>query len=356
MSHGYRLPGFATAALVVFGLTACGPPAPRHPTSPHPRRSARVDPLQLNLGRAGRPQGHVQLRQGDLLDTDRDRKLTWDALSKRLARARVIFVGERHDHRGHHRIQATVIQRLARQSSASRPLHIGLEMLYRNHGEAVLRNWVAGALAEKTFLQQVRWRQQWGMDFRYYRPIFLASKRHKLPVYGLNVPLRIARTVGRRGLSALSSDVRATLPRLHLRFPRHRQVFRALLGLPPKPKPRRRSHHRSPHGHGHRHHGFMARLFTAQVLRDEVMAAEIVTILERAGPRSRMVVIVGNGHLFYHTGVNARLRRLRPRWPQATVICVSAGSTGRRVSRGLGDYLVGTERHGPGQRYPRPSR
>lgn len=91
----------------------------------------------------------------------------------------------------------------------------------------------------------------------------------------------------------------------------------------------------------------MDRLYTAQVLRDEVMAAEIVKTLDRAGPRSRMVVIVGNGHLFYHTGVNHRLRRLRPRWPQATVICVATGPAGRRVSRGLGDYLVGTPRPPP---------
>ncbi len=74
------------------------------------------------------------------------------------------------------------------------------------------------------------------------------------------------------------------------------------------------------------------------------MAAEIVKGLDRAGPGSRMVVIVGNGHLVYHTGVNHRLRRLRPSWAQATVICVTAPPTGRRVSRGLGDYLIATPR------------
>lgn len=343
-----------------FGLGACNPPPPKVV----PRRTAQAatpDPLQLELGRPGHPGGLVRLRRGERLDTLRGQKLSWDALARRLARARVVFVGERHDHRHHHRIQAALLRRLAAAPGAGR-LHVGLEMLFRRHAPAALHRWVTGTTDEATFLKEVDWKRQWGMDFGYYRPVFTAARKHRLPMAGLNVPLRIARTVGRRGLGALTPKVRATLPRLHLTAPRHRQVFRAMLGLPPRAS---RPHGRRPHGHrphsrrphGHPHPGFMDRLFSAQVLRDEVMAAEIVKTLEAAGPRARMVVIVGNGHLFYHTGVNHRLRRLRPRWPQATVICVSAGPKGRQVSRGLGDILVGTALRAPRPTTPpRPAR
>lgn len=312
-----------------------------------------ADPLQLSLGRPGKPQSLVRLRSGERLDTVRGARLSWDELARRLAMARVVFVGERHSNPDHHRVQAAVIDRLATGGA----LHIGMEMFYRGHAPEVFKRWAAGELDETQFRKAVRWRSQWGMDYGVYRPVFGAAKRHRLPIVGLNVPLKIARVVGRRGLAAVTPDLRKTLPRLHLGFARHRQVFRALLGLPPRtprrPRPRTRRH--PGHGHG-RHHGLMERLYTAQVLRDEVMAAQIVRTLDLAGPRSRMVVIVGNGHLFYHTGVNHRLRRLRPGWPQATVICVSTGPKGRRVSRGLGDYLVATAHQPPQQPPQQPPR
>ena len=85
----------------------------------------------------------------------------------------------------------------------------------------------------------------------------------------------------------------------------------------------------------------MDRLFAAQVLRDEVMAQTIVQRLDAAGPSARMVVIAGGGHLYFHTGVNARVRLSRPGLAQSSVILVTAPEAGRRVSRGAGDYLVG---------------
>ncbi len=342
--------------LSVLAFGACRTPPTRTPSHPPTRRAERPGPLQLALARPGQPKSLVRIRPGERLETSGATRLTWDDLARRLARTRVIFVGERHDNHAHHRIQAAVVSRLARRAGG--PLLMGMEMFYRGHAPAVFRKWAAGTLNEKQFLKEVDWSGQWGMNFDYYRPVFGAAKTHKLPIVGLNVPLKIARTVGRRGLSALSTEVRSTLPSLHLAFGRHRQVFRALLGLGPRSRTRPRTHptahpmtkparprsHGHGHGHGHMGPGFMDRLFAAQVLRDEVMAAEIVKGLDRAGPRSRMVVIVGNGHLVYHTGVNHRLRRLRPSWAQATVICVTAPPSGRRVSRGLGDYLIATPR------------
>ncbi len=94
------------------------------------------------------------------------------------------------------------------------------------------------------------------------------------------------------------------------------------------------------------------RLFAAQVLRDEVMAETIHRALTAAGPRARMVVLVGNGHLAFGTGVNARLARRWPAATQRTVMCLSAPPAGREVSTGLADVLVGTVTHGWKQRYP----
>jgi hypothetical protein len=96
------------------------------------------------------------------------------------------------------------------------------------------------------------------------------------------------------------------------------------------------------------------RLFAAQVLRDEVMAETIQRALTAAGPRARMVVLVGNGHLAFGTGVNARLARRWPTATQRTVMCVSVPVPpwSRPVSTGLADVLVGTVAHGWKQRYP----
>ncbi len=365
--------------LGLLGLSACGPP--RRPPR-HAHHGSPVNSLQLDLGGPGHPRGLVLLRPGESYDTARGARLSRGELAQRLASARVIFVGESHDDSAHHRVQAALIRMLARPkartpaprprgagaSLAAGPLLVGMEMFFRGHAPAVLQRWARGELDEASFVKAVGWRHQWGMSFAYYRPVFGAARDHRITIVGLNVPLPLARKVGRQGLRALTPAELASLPRLHLAFARHRQVFRALLGLPPSgralPHPGSGAQRPATPGHGagagtaprSGHGGLLGRLFEAQVLRDEVMASEIVRALDRAGPGSRMVVLVGNGHLLYHTGVNDRLRRLRPSWPQATVICLSAGRAGIRVSRGLGDYLVATRARRRPAVHPNPRR
>jgi hypothetical protein len=226
-------------------------------------------------------------------------------------------------------------------------------MLERRAGvQTVLDAYSRGELDERRFAAQVSWYSQWGYDFRLYRPIFEKAKIRRLPLVALNVERAVVRKVGRGGLEALSEKERAGLPLLRLEVPNHRALFDALLGRGPGPglgrgAPRggdRAEPGGSPVGAsgGRAHPGTPAHLFAAQVLRDEVMAQGIARRLEVAGPKARMLVIAGGGHLYFGTGTNARLRLSQPDLAQATVLFLPAPAEGRRVSRAAGDFLVGT--------------
>ena len=171
-------------------------------------------------------------------------------------------------------------------------------------------------MEEREFLKKSEYFSRWGYDYNLYKPILDFARAEKIPVVALNLRREIADKVAKSGLISLSVDEKHEIP-AQLDFSdngyrdRLRQVF---------------EEHKDPEGRNF--HFF----FEAQVLWDETMAMSIDAYL-RKNPEQQMIVIAGQGHLAYGSGIPQRAFR-RNGYEFATIL------NDADVERGIADYLV----------------
>ena len=139
-----------------------------------------------------------------IIDAAEKTEISPQALLEDLRRAQVIFLGEFHDHVGHHRAQLTIIDAL---DDDERPLAIGLEM-FRKDSQETLDRWTANDLPFLKFLSV--YKDNWSM-WEEYREIFMHARNEELKMLGLNIPRSITSKVLRNGFKALPEEERQML-------------------------------------------------------------------------------------------------------------------------------------------------
>ena len=192
-------------------------------------------------------------------------------LVRDLAGVQVIFIGELHDHRGHHQAQLSLLKALRRERQT---LAIGLEM-FRKDSQSALDRWVFGGTPLERFRRD--YDDNWSM-WDEYREIFEFAKREKVPMVGLNIPRELSARVARNGFAALPERERQALGNVRCAVtPEYGEFIRRAMG-------------------GHGGHGNRFLFFCeAQMLWDTLMARHLVDYL-KANPGHRVVVLAGSGH------------------------------------------------------------
>lgn len=236
-----RLPWLLTLAIAGCGAAA---PAPSDPTDAD--AAPRI----------------VDVSTGETID--------FDALIDRLASARVVYVGERHDREDDHAMQRRILEALHARDPA---LSIGFEMFQRPY-QGALDAYVAGDLDEDALLARTEWADRWGYDFAMYAPLVRFGRARGLPLVALNAPSEVTRTIAREGLDALEAAERDALPELDRGVAAHRERVADAL----------RAHHPVDDE-------ALERFYTAQLVWDETMATSVA---ERDG---RMIVFAGVMHV-----------------------------------------------------------
>ncbi len=120
-----------------------------------------------------------------IIDVAKNIEVAPEALLEDLRRAQVIFLGEFHDHAGHHRAQLSIIDAL---DDGERPLAIGLEM-FRKDSQATLDRWTTNDLPFLEFLSV--YNDNWSM-WQKYREIFLYARNEEVKMLGLNISREIS--------------------------------------------------------------------------------------------------------------------------------------------------------------------
>lgn len=241
-----------------------------------------------------------------------------DDVAKAADGKQFVFLGEQHATAPHQAMQASLIEALVRRG---RHVVVGLEMFQRPK-QSFLDDFVAGKLSESDFLSSADWKGQWGYDFSYYRPVFDAARRHKLPILGLNVPRDWVRAVGRGGLAGLPEEAKPQLPApWETNVPEHRKVFESLMGGHPVEGPQ------------------MENMLAAQTLWDVGMADTAAKYLEghKRDRKLVIVIIAGSGHVMYGQGINLRLANRG--LDKGITLVMTESSTPMSVSNGLGDFV-----------------
>jgi uncharacterized iron-regulated protein len=213
----------------------------------------------------------MSLAHPHILDVAGETEISPEDLLDDLRRAQVIFLGEFHNHAGHHSAQLAVIDAL---DDDERPLAIGLEM-FRKENQADLDRWTGKEMHLQEFLTV--YNDNWS-TWPMYREIFLHARDQGVKMLGLNIPRSITSKVARNGFQSLPEEDRQALGNVQCQVsPFYSDYIRRAMG-------------------GYGGHGDQYRYFCeAQLLWDTMMALNLVEFL-RENPDYRVVVLAGSGH------------------------------------------------------------
>ena len=239
----------------------------------------------LPLGDPARALELASAPPGAFYDTRAGAEVPFDDMVAAMASSRVILLGEDHTRLEQKLVQARILDALA-----MRGVHLVLGMEFFDRGDReVLAKWVDGSLVGDEFLLASGWYDRGGSRFDYFRPIMEVARRHSIPIFGLNVPRSIPRTVNMRGLDGLDEAQRREVGEVATAgSPEHRYLIARYFGetvamLPP---------------------GWFDNMYAAQCLWDVVMARSILADLP---DDATMVVVVGSGHVAYGLGIARRI-------------------------------------------------
>ena len=207
-----------------------------------------------------------------IVDVDADIEITRDELLKDLRSVQVIFIGEFHDHVGHHQVQLEVIDAL--DDDPEQPLAIGLEM-FRRDSQEDLDVWTANKMPLLDFLKV--YNDNWSM-WPEYSKIFMHARNQEVKMVGLNIPRHLTRKVASTGFNSLSSQERLLLGNVQCEVDEtYGNYIRQAMG-------------------GYGGHGQQFLYFCeAQMLWDTMMARNLIDFLKE-NPDYRVVVLAGSGH------------------------------------------------------------
>lgn len=217
---------------------------------------------------------------GRIWSVDEARFVTPEALRTRLAAARVVLLGEKHDNPDHHRLHGWLLEGIADPT-----VPVLFEQLDHDDAEAI-----AGAADPEALRAAVEWDRSGWPDFALYAPKFAA-------LYRLGAPVRPAHPP--------RAEVRASMTKPLDAYPFEMGLDRPL----PEPGAAglraeiERSHC------GHADAALVEGMFRAQRFKDATMARALDTA---AGRQGRAVLVAGNGHARRDIGVPFYLPALAP--------------------------------------------
>lgn len=207
---------------------------------------------------------------------------------RRISEKKIIYVGEGHDQFSHHWVQLEIIRRFHR---LGKKVAIGMEMFQKPFQEAI-DAYIQQQIDEKEFLRRTEYFQRWRFDYLLYRPILAFARSAGIPVVALNISQEIAEKVGRGGIESLSPEEKLQVPaQMDFGDAAYRRRIREAYQAHPEFKGRKFDF-----------------FYQAQVLWDETMAEGIDRFLQD-NPDRQMIVLAGNGHLSFGSGIPQRVSR-----------------------------------------------
>ncbi len=229
----------------------------------------------------------IHFREEIYLDVYQGEPILFEEMLESLTRARIIYIGEVHTLKRHHRFQLRIIKALYQKDI---PLAIGLEMLPFK-SQRYLDAWIEGGVDKEEFLQLINWGKTWGIDFDLYEPVFDFAREKKIKLLALNVPRSLVKKVARKGLSGLTDEEKDVLPPVTPSSQEHRGYLALSL-----------SRHKTLRGEFEQH------VYEAQDVWDSTMAHHVVEYLKSdEGKDKTVVVLAGSGHMAYGYGIPERV-------------------------------------------------
>ena len=231
---------------------------------------------------------------GQWLDPTSGMPVEHGALLKRLARERVVLLGETHNRFDIHRWQLHVAAGLL---ALRGNIALGFEM-FPVRVQGALDAWVAGELDPEAFLAASEWNTVWRFDPALYMPLFEFCRQFGVPMLALNCRRELVSQVGRKGWEAIDVADRDGLTPARPATLDYRQYLYDISGGG-----------RSMQVTGGPDDPAFDRFVRAQQTWDRAFACNIARALHGDDP-PLVVGIIGRGHLEYGHGTPAQLADL----------------------------------------------
>lgn len=249
---------------------------------------------------AAQPDAQVCVPVATWVDPTSREQLPADKLLHRLAKHRVVLLGEHHDLAEHHRWQ---LQMMVALHALHPDIVLGFEMFPRRV-QPVLDRWVNGELTVAEFLEQSEWLANWHYDPELYLSLFHFARMNRIPMYALNVDKQLMSRVRDNGWQSIPEDER-----------------QGVTDPVPASKPYLRMLAESFRSHGAHSGGpdtpigdtekqAFTRFVETQQLWDRAMA-EIIAEQTRKRPSTLFIGVMGTGHIASGLGVPHQLRGLQ---------------------------------------------
>jgi uncharacterized iron-regulated protein len=240
---------------------------------------------------------------------------------EKLARARVVYVGESHTSLADHLLQLRIIEALFMKNQK---LAIAMEMFPSSSQPALDRYTLSGEeVDERTFLKESDYYNVWGYDYRFFQDILHFARKNHLPVIGINLDRQIVSEVFRSGgTDSLTREVQESLPKdRNLDMQGYSERLSVMHNI----------HMQGNHGSG-AESGFIQ----AQGIWDETMAVNITNFLTEH-PGYQLVVLAGSQHTRKDSGIPPRVAR-RMAVQQVSVINIYSDSAPADLEQ-VADYF-----------------
>lgn len=117
------------------------------------------------------------------------RSMTTTTNQNLMTQGGVIWLGEHHNSREDHDVQAFIIESIynqRRNTNSKGKMAIGLEQVQVQY-QNVLDAYIQGFISEEEMLSQCQWSTRWTWPFENYKSIFNLARRLKIPLIALNV-------------------------------------------------------------------------------------------------------------------------------------------------------------------------
>lgn len=201
---------------------------------------------------------------------------------------KIVYVGEVHDVFAHHAVQLDIINGLYEKGRA---IAIGMEM-FQVPFQKSLDRFIQGKMGEREFLKESQYFERWGFDYHLYKPILDFARTNRVPVIALNTKREIIDSVSKNGIDSLSPEEKKDIPP-HLDFSdtEYRSRLEEVFSFHEKSDKKNFDY-----------------FYQSQILWDETMSRSIYDYLA-ANPERTMVVLAGQGHLMYGSGIPKRTFR-----------------------------------------------
>ena len=232
---------------------------------------------------------------GKIWDVKAARFVDAAVVTQRIAGARYVLLGEKHDNPDHHQIQAALLRALL---AAGRRPAVAFEMLTADQAPALARQLAAAPRDAAGLAEAVNWRRSGWPDFALYQPIVEAALDAGVPVVAANIGNATIRSVARGEPNAVPADLAA---RYALDRP-----------LAPDAQARLTAEIRDAHC-GHLPAARVESMVLAQRARDATLADSLVSRADGG------VLIAGVGHVRADHGVPLYLAARDPGAPMVAV-------------------------------------